>query len=102
VALRHAMRATGTLYSHCRSCPLVDGDGNLQDNATTAETVVKDERGLRRTMTPAVVLNVTEELSVMKDEIFGPILPIVPYRKLEDAVAYINARRPSREHLKAG
>jgi acyl-CoA reductase-like NAD-dependent aldehyde dehydrogenase len=28
----------------------------------------------------------------MKDEIFGPILPIVPYRKLEDAVAYVNAR----------
>lgn len=46
----------------------------------------------RRTMAPAVVLDVTEEMSVMKDEIFGPILPVVPYRELEDAVAYVNAR----------
>jgi coniferyl-aldehyde dehydrogenase len=46
----------------------------------------------RRTMAPAVVLDVTEEMSVMKDEIFGPILPVVPYRKLEDAVVYVNAR----------
>lgn len=46
----------------------------------------------RRTMAPAVVRDVTEEMSVMKDEIFGPILPIVPYRTLEDAVAYVNAR----------
>jgi acyl-CoA reductase-like NAD-dependent aldehyde dehydrogenase len=98
--MRCALLARHThIAAHVRS---VDGDGNLQDNATTAQTVVKDERGLRRTMTPAVVLNVTEELSMMKDEIFGPILPIVPYRKLEDAVVYINARPPSREHLKAG
>jgi coniferyl-aldehyde dehydrogenase len=46
----------------------------------------------RRTMTPAVVLDVTDEMTVMKDEIFGPILPIVPDRELEDAVAYVNAR----------
>ncbi len=45
-----------------------------------------------RTMAPAVVLDVTDEMSVMKDEIFGPILPVVPYRELEDAVAYVNAR----------
>ncbi len=46
----------------------------------------------RRTVAPAVVLDVSEEMTVMKDEIFGPILPIVPYHTLEDAVAYINAR----------
>lgn len=46
----------------------------------------------RRTVAPAVVLDVSEEMTVMKDEIFGPILPIVPYRALEDAVAYVNAR----------
>lgn len=45
-----------------------------------------------RTMVPRVVLNVTGEMNVMKDEIFGPILPIIPYRDLEDAVAYVNSR----------
>ena len=28
----------------------------------------------------------------MQDEIFGPILPVIPYRTLEDAIAYVNAR----------
>jgi len=45
-----------------------------------------------RMLLPALVLDATDEMDVMKDEIFGPILPIVPYRQLEDAVAYINAR----------
>ena len=31
----------------------------------------------------------TDAMDVMKDEIFGPILPIVPYRTLEEAVAYV-------------
>lgn len=45
-----------------------------------------------RLFLPTLLLNVTDEMSVMKDEIFGPILPIVPYGALEDAVAYVNAR----------
>ena len=45
-----------------------------------------------RTMVPTVVLNVTNEMNVMRDEIFGPILPIVPYRDLENAIGYVNSR----------
>jgi coniferyl-aldehyde dehydrogenase len=45
-----------------------------------------------RIMVPTVVLNVTDEMNVMRDEIFGPILPIVPYRDLENAIAYVNSR----------
>jgi coniferyl-aldehyde dehydrogenase len=45
-----------------------------------------------RTMVPTVILNATDDMNVMKDEIFGPILPIMPYRDLEDAVAYINSQ----------
>lgn len=26
----------------------------------------------------------------MKDEIFGPILPVIPYSKLDEAIKYIN------------
>ncbi len=32
------------------------------------------------------------EMRVMREEIFGPILPIVPYRTLDEALAYINSR----------
>jgi coniferyl-aldehyde dehydrogenase len=28
----------------------------------------------------------------MQDEIFGPLLPIVPYRTLADAIAFVNGR----------
>src|SRR3546814_1783244 len=31
-------------------------------------------------------------MTIMREEIFGPILPILPYRKVEEAISYINAR----------
>ena len=39
-----------------------------------------------------VVTNVTDDMRVMKEEIFGPILPVVPYDTLNDAIAYVNDR----------
>jgi acyl-CoA reductase-like NAD-dependent aldehyde dehydrogenase len=35
---------------------------------------------------------VGEAMQVMQEEIFGPILPVVPYRTLDEAIAYVNAR----------
>jgi coniferyl-aldehyde dehydrogenase len=43
-------------------------------------------------MSHSLLLNVTDEMTVMQDEIFGPLLPIVPYKDLEQAFAYINQR----------
>ena len=45
-----------------------------------------------RRMPHAVLLNVTDEMQVMQDEIFGPLLPVIPYDTLEDAFAFINQR----------
>ena len=45
-----------------------------------------------RRMPQAVLLNVNDDMQVMQDEIFGPLLPIVPYDSLEQAFAYINDR----------
>ncbi|QDC09100.1 coniferyl aldehyde dehydrogenase [Oceanicola sp. D3] len=41
---------------------------------------------------PAMLLDVTDEMEVMQEEIFGPHLPVIPYDSIEEAVAYINAR----------
>jgi coniferyl-aldehyde dehydrogenase len=38
------------------------------------------------------LLDVTDEMAVMQEEIFGPILPVVTYDRLDDAIAYVNAR----------
>jgi coniferyl-aldehyde dehydrogenase len=43
------------------------------------------------TLAPTVVLGATGDMGVLNDEIFGPVLPIVPYREIEDAIAHINA-----------
>jgi coniferyl-aldehyde dehydrogenase len=39
-----------------------------------------------------IVVNCTDDMRIMKEELFGPILPIAPYDDLDDAIAYINAR----------
>ena len=39
-----------------------------------------------------LVLDVSDDMRVMQEEIFGPILPVVSYGKLDDALAYVNAR----------
>lgn len=46
----------------------------------------------RRKFPLTLVVRPSEDLAVMRDEIFGPILPIVPYRTLDDAIAFVNAR----------
>jgi coniferyl-aldehyde dehydrogenase len=45
-----------------------------------------------RKVAPTLLVGVTDEMPVMQDEIFGPLLPIVPYRTLADAIAFVNAR----------
>ena len=45
-----------------------------------------------RAMAPALVLGVSDEMALMREEIFGPILPVLPYRAIDEAVAYVNAR----------
>jgi coniferyl-aldehyde dehydrogenase len=46
----------------------------------------------RRKIAPHIVLDVTDEMTIMKEEIFGPLLPIKPYREPEEVIAYVNDR----------
>lgn len=41
---------------------------------------------------PTLLLGVDDAMAVMREEIFGPLLPVIPYRRLEDAIAFVNAR----------
>ena len=50
------------------------------------------DQGQQRRMNHSLLLNVSDEMVVMQDEIFGPLLPIVPYTDLDQAFAYINQR----------
>ena len=42
-------------------------------------------------MAPHIVTDASDEMKVMQDEIFGPILPIKSYKDATDVVSYINA-----------
>jgi coniferyl-aldehyde dehydrogenase len=44
-----------------------------------------------KTIPPTIILNVTEEMKVSREEIFGPLLPIRTYSSIDDAIAYVNA-----------
>lgn len=45
-----------------------------------------------RKVPPTLILDPTEEMLVMQEEIFGPVLPVKTYRTVQEAVAYINAK----------
>lgn len=38
-----------------------------------------------------IVRKVTDDMKVMQEEIFGPVLPVKTYKRLEEAVDYVNA-----------
>lgn len=41
---------------------------------------------------PTLILDATDDMKVMQDEIFGPLLPVRSYGTLDQALAYINGR----------
>jgi coniferyl-aldehyde dehydrogenase len=46
----------------------------------------------RRRFAPVALTDVTDGMRVMQEEIFGPILPVVGYERIDEAIAYVNAR----------
>ena len=43
-------------------------------------------------MPPTLIFDPREDMTVMQEEIFGPILPVVTYRTVEEAIAYVESR----------
>ncbi|MEO6853141.1 MAG: coniferyl aldehyde dehydrogenase [Rhodoferax sp.] len=60
-----------------------------QQGATVVEL---ESTGTGRQMPPVLLLNVHAGMRVLQEEIFGPLLPIVPYDTLDEATAFVNAR----------
>ena len=45
-----------------------------------------------RIIEPVIVSNVSADCGLMQEEIFGPVLPLINYRDLDDAISFINQR----------
>ena len=60
------------------------GAGNAAAGTTTTTGA--------RQMLPALVFHPAPDSRLLNEEIFGPILPVLAYRSLDEAIAYVNAR----------
>jgi acyl-CoA reductase-like NAD-dependent aldehyde dehydrogenase len=70
--------------------------GYLQDAAASGARIVPvypDEAVDGRRMAPTLVIEPPEDSAIMREEIFGPILIVRGYRRLREAIDFIN-RRP--------
>ena len=78
VSKRHYQRLTGLLHEAMESGAKVEigGQSDAEQNY----------------IAPTVLSNVSTSSRIMQDEIFGPLLPVLTYRNLEEAVDFINSR----------
>ena len=71
--------------------------GYLEDARARGATIVPlaechAEAATRRCLPPTLIFGATDEMRVMQEEIFGPLLPVFTYEKLNDALEFINRR----------
>ncbi|WP_454734613.1 coniferyl aldehyde dehydrogenase [Cupriavidus necator] len=70
--------------------------GLVDEAAAQGATVVPlsdaQPNAQERRLPPVLLLDTPEGVTAMREEIFGPVLPVVTYRTLDEAVDYINAR----------
>ncbi|MEH3107523.1 MAG: aldehyde dehydrogenase family protein [Sphingomonas fennica] len=45
-----------------------------------------------RTIAPTLLTDVTPDMAILKEEIFAPVLPVMTYDDLDEAIAYVEAR----------
>ena len=55
-------------------------------NLLSSDALNEDQRKI----SPHVVLDTNEDMVIMQDEIFGPLLPIKPYDNIDEVIEYIN------------
>ena len=56
----------------------------------TPQAAVQDG-GTSRQMAPVLVFGATSGMQLMQEEIFGPVLPVISYERLDDAITHINS-----------
>lgn len=68
-------------------------NGYLADAQSRGATVIPlFPQAQGRRLPQALVLNATDEMKIMQEEIFGPLLPVIPYQHLDQAISYVNER----------
>ena len=75
-----------------RLSELIDDARNHGATIMTIDPGAGQQDAGERRMSPTLVLAADERMRVMREEIFGPVLPLVTYERLDDAIAFVNRR----------
>jgi coniferyl-aldehyde dehydrogenase len=67
-------------------------DDAVAKGARAIKLVDGDFNDLLRKFPPHLLLNVSDDMRVMQEEIFGPLLPVKTYRNLDETIDFINRR----------
>lgn len=65
-------------------------DAAVRDGARSESMSETADRPAQRLLTPTLLTNVRDDMPVMQEEIFGPLLPLVPYDTLDEAIDYVS------------
>lgn len=67
-------------------------DDAVSKGAAAVKLTEGDFNDELRKFPPYLVLDVNEDMRIMNEEIFGPVLPVKTYRDLNETVSYINGK----------
>ncbi len=96
---RYPDPATNADYTHLisqvaweRMRDLVEDAESKGARVLQADSKHGDSTAGSRFFPPTLIVGANDSMSVMEAEIFGPVLPIIEYSSIEDALSFINAR----------
>ncbi|RUL73683.1 coniferyl aldehyde dehydrogenase [Dyella choica] len=64
-------------------------DGAVSAGARGEKLSEVADRPEQRVLTPTLLIGVNDDMPVMREEIFGPLLPLVPYDTMDEAIEYV-------------
>jgi acyl-CoA reductase-like NAD-dependent aldehyde dehydrogenase len=79
--------------AHYRALAALVNDARAKGARTIEVNPAKEACGEEnRVFAPVLLTQVNDTMTVMREEIFGPILPVIFYDSLDEAIAYVNAQ----------
>jgi coniferyl-aldehyde dehydrogenase len=98
-------RSFPTILDNPEHCTIVNDKnyqrilGLIDDARTNGATVIEAAppgedlpSAAQRRIAPTILRDVTDDMEVMRQEVFGPVLSVLPYKQLDDVIDYLNAR----------
>jgi coniferyl-aldehyde dehydrogenase len=99
IAKRFSRSSSNTDYTHMISQSAWDRMRELVDDARSrgasvvqADSVEENATADSRSFPPTLIVGADDSMRVMREEIFGPVLPVITYASFDDALSFINAR----------